>query len=81
MMEDYINEELDDMNQMFLYDKNKIGLDEEEGEKPTGTVNEDVIHSNMNENGTESHRNTLEEVIDECPYDTSPVVIEDCVNE
>ena len=81
MMEDYINEELDDMNQMFLYDKNKIGLDEEEGEKPTGTVNEDVIHSNMNENGTESHHNTLEEVIDECPYDTSPVVIEDCVNE
>ena len=38
-MKDYINEELDYMNQNDLNHKNNIDLDEEEGEKSTYTVN------------------------------------------
>ena len=34
----------------------------------------------MNENETETNRYTLEDVIDECQYYTSPVVMKDCVN-
>ena len=81
MMEDYINKELDDMNQNHLNEKNKIGLDEEEGEKTAETINEDVIHRNMNKNGTETNRDTLEEIIYECSDDTPPVVMEGYVNE
>ena len=40
-----------------------------------------MIHSNRNENDTENNRDTLEEVIKELPDDTSPVVMDDCVNE
>ena len=43
--------------------KTKIGLDEEEVEKATDNVNEYVIHTNMNENDTETNQDTLEEVI------------------
>ena len=63
MIEDYVNDELDDMNQNDLSDKNKIGLDGEEVEKATDNVNEYVIHTNMNENDTETNQDTLEEVI------------------
>ena len=81
MKEDYVNEELYYMRQNDLNDENKIGLDEEEGEKSTQTVNEDVIHSNINEKETETNRDTLEEVIYEFPNDTYQVVMEDYENE
>ena len=96
MTEDYVNYELDDMNQNDLNEKNcelddmnqndlnggnKRGLDKEEGEKSTDTVNEYLIHSNMNENETETKQYNLVEVIYECPDDTSPVLMEYCVNE
>ena len=45
------------------------------------TVNEDVIDRHLNEKGTETYQDTLLEVIYECPYGTSPVVMEDFVNE
>ena len=35
----------------------------------------------MNKNETETTRDTLEEVIYECPDDTSPYMMEDCVSE
>ena len=35
----------------------------------------------MNEYDTETNRDNLEEVIDQCTDDTSPVGVEDCVNE
>ena len=34
----------------------------------------------MNENETENNWDTLEEVIDEFPDDTSPIVVEDFLN-
>ena len=80
-MEDYVNEEFDYMNQNDLNHRNNIDLDEEEGEKSTQTVNEDVIHSNINEKETETNRDTLEEVIYEFPNDTYQVVMEDYENE
>ena len=49
--------------------------------KSAETVNEYVIHINMYENDTETNWYTLEQVIDEWPYETSPVVMEYCVNE
>ena len=35
----------------------------------------------MNENKTETTPDNSEEVIDECPYEISPVAMEYCVNE
>ena len=35
----------------------------------------------MNENVTENNRDNLEEVNNDFPDDTSPVAMEDCVNE
>ena len=42
--------------------------------------NEYVVHINMNEKETETTRDTLEELINECPDEKSPVVMEYCVN-
>ena len=56
MMRYYVNEELDNKNQNNLNQENKIGIDEEEGEKLTEAENEDVIHRNMKENETETNR-------------------------
>ena len=35
----------------------------------------------MDENETETNQDTLEDVIDELPYETSPVVMDYCLNE
>ena len=80
MMEDYVKGELHDMNQNDL-NKNKIRHRLIIRGKNNYTVNEDVMHISMNENKTENNWDTLEEVIYECPYDTSSVVMEDYVNE
>ena len=39
-----------------------------------------MVYRNTDENKTETTGYTSEEVIYECPYDTSPVVMEDSVN-
>ena len=76
MTEDYVNGELDDMNKHVLNNENKIRLDEEEREKETKTITEDVIHSNVNENYTGPNWNNLKEVIYEYPDDISPVAMD-----
>ena len=35
----------------------------------------------MNKNEAETNRNTLDELIEECPDNTSPDMMEGCVNE
>ena len=40
-----------------------------------------MIHRNMNKNENGTNQDNLEEVIDEWPDDTNPVVMEDFVNE
>ena len=42
---------------------------------------EGVIHRDMTENEKETIRDTLDKVIEECPDDTSPVEMQDCVND
>ena len=49
-MEDCVNEELDDNGKNDFNKENDTGLEDEYGEKSTDNENEDVIHSNMNEN-------------------------------
>ena len=45
------------------------------GKKSIYAKNKDVIHRNINENEAETPRGNSEEVIDEWPDDTSPVVM------
>ena len=56
------------------------GLDVYKGERSIDTENKYVIYSNMNENETETNRYNWEEVMDELPDYTLPVVMEDCVS-
>ena len=51
--------------------------DGEEWEKSIDNENEDVIHSNIKGNVTETTQYTPEEVIDEFQDYTSPIVMED----
>ena len=54
----------------------RIVLYLEQVEKRIDTENQYVIHSNMNENETETNRDTLEQVVDELPIGTSPVLMD-----
>ena len=63
MKEDCVNDELDNINHNNLNGQNKTGLDEEKGEVSTENKNEDMIHSDMNENKYETIWYTLDKVI------------------
>ena len=47
--------------------------DYDEKEKTVDNINEDVIHRDITENEKETNWVTLEKLIEEFPYDTSPV--------
>ena len=61
--------------------RGEIGLDYEEGYKPTETENEDIIHRDNNINKTETNWGTSEEVTKELPDIKSPAIMEVCINE
>ena len=50
-------------------------LDVEEGDKSIDTENGDVVHSNINENESETTNYTSEYVIYKCLYEKYPVVM------
>ena len=56
-------------------------IDVEGGEKLIYTENKDVIHRNINENQIETTQDKSEEAIDKYPYDISPSVMKNGVNE
>ena len=49
-------------------------------EKTTENENEGLIHRYFTENEKETNQDTLNRFIEEFPDDTSPVVMEECVN-
>ena len=55
--------------------------DYDEKEKTVDNINEDVIHRDITENEKETNWVTLEKLIEEFPYDTSPVQMEEGVND
>ena len=54
---------------------------DDEKEKTADNVNEGVINRDITENEKETNQDTLKKLIEECPDDTSPVEMEDCVND
>ena len=81
MMEDFGNEELHYSNPNDFNEYNNTGLDEEYGEVSTDTENEDMIHIHMKNNEAENNRDAFNNVIEEFPDDTSPVMMDNCGNE
>ena len=62
-------------------EENETGVYDEVGEISIETENQDMIHSHMNLNETETNRDNFDVVIDELPDETYPAMIEDYVND
>ena len=76
-----MNKEHENSNQNYLIEGNETEVHDEVWVKLKWTESEGVIHRDITENETERNMDTFEEVIYECPHDTSTNMMENNINE